>query len=569
MRYKKQLIGFIKQLRKMLQERSRWSKYVSLSTTGEAHPSDAVSIEFPSDAARASRLSKPCLSVRIPAKLTRLMPPTTGEAYPSNATSIELPLDAARAFPEWEKELKELFRVLSDEGEDRNEDLLKIAKEKITALYGADADQKTLEELTKNEKYAEIENFLSISKKIISNSDVSEFANDVACYIIHSESSPGGWYWPLVNSVTIKIPDCHELLEHIVLVDLPGTGDCNKTRDDLWKTKLTECSFVWIVSDINRASTDQDPWGILGHCIEELGPRGECKSINFICTKTDVINPSAYMRSARLTKDQISGDKDQKKVCILHRNENAKTRVKENFENSEIKKRFRTDDHFLNAFTVSSNAFFDHNLNLEPSETEIPKLQDDLRNINKNINRELTRDYVNEAKGVLSLIQSVQLDTDKKTIETKVKVHMEFEKNLMEALNELNNRFDSIYNDLEKCLSKGVEESVQLCVASTNELIAPNIDKRGFHKILQALCKNGGCYWSKNWDVVLDLNRQLAKHLDEYIHEYFDQIFPVNGKTGKSVQEQIDKFSIFQSDSVYPSSDILHYIQNFIKTESM
>ncbi|XP_016410567.1 uncharacterized protein LOC107742181 [Sinocyclocheilus rhinocerous] len=273
------------------------------------------------------------------------------------------------------------------------------------------------------------------------------------------------------------------------------------------------------------------------------------------------------MRSARLTKDQISGDKDQKKVCILHRNENAKTRVKENFENSEIKKRFRTDDHFLNAFTVSSNAFFDHNLNLEPSETEIPKLQDDLRNINKNINRELTRDYVNEAKGVLSLIQSVQLDTDKKTIETKVKVHMEFEKNLMEALNELNNRFDSIYNDLEKCLSKGVEESVQLCVASTNELIAPNIDKRGFHKILQALCKNGGCYWSKNWDVVLDLNRQLAKHLDEYIHEYFDQIFPVNGKTGKSVQEQIDKFSIFQSDSVYPSSDILHYIQNFIKTE--
>ncbi|XP_016106841.1 plastin-3-like [Sinocyclocheilus grahami] len=53
---------------------SRWSKYVSLSTTGEAHPSDAVSTEFPSDAARASWSSKPCLSVRLDVKLTRLMP---------------------------------------------------------------------------------------------------------------------------------------------------------------------------------------------------------------------------------------------------------------------------------------------------------------------------------------------------------------------------------------------------------------------------------------------------------------------------------------------------------------
>ncbi|XP_051728075.1 nuclear GTPase SLIP-GC isoform X1 [Ctenopharyngodon idella] len=468
---------------------------------------------------------------------------------------------------EWEKELEDLFRVLSDESEDRNQDVFDIAVEKITALYGEDADKKTLEELKKDDKFAEIEIFLSISKKTVSNNDVSEFANEVASYILHSESSPGGWYWPLVKSVTFKVPDSHEILEHIVLVDIPGTGDCNKLRDDKWKSKLSECSFVWIVSAINRASTDKDPWGILKHCIEELGPGGECKSINFICTKTDDINPTAYIRSTRLTRDQFSGDKDQKKVCILHRNEHAKTRVKEKFENSEIKKRFSTDGNFLNVFTVSSNAFFDHNLNLEPSETEIPKLQDDLRTLNKNINRELTRDYVNEAKGVLSLIQSVQLDTDKKTVETKVKVYRELEKNLMKALKELDSRFDTIYSDLEQCLSKGVEESVQLCVASTKAMISPNMDKRGFHKILQALCKNGGCYWSKNWDVILDLNKQLAKHIHEYINEYFNLIFPVTGTTGKSVQEQIDKFSIIQSDSAYPVSPILHHIQNFIKTE--
>ncbi len=49
-------------------------KYVSLSTTGKAHPSDAVSIELSLDAARASRLRKLCFSIRLPARLTRQMP---------------------------------------------------------------------------------------------------------------------------------------------------------------------------------------------------------------------------------------------------------------------------------------------------------------------------------------------------------------------------------------------------------------------------------------------------------------------------------------------------------------
>ncbi len=74
---------------------------------------------------------------------------------------------------EWEKQLKDLFRDIKDDSEDRNEDLIEIAVEKITALYGNNADQKTLEELKNDEKFAEIETFLSISKKIISNSNVS------------------------------------------------------------------------------------------------------------------------------------------------------------------------------------------------------------------------------------------------------------------------------------------------------------------------------------------------------------------------------------------------------------
>ncbi|XP_056124364.1 nuclear GTPase SLIP-GC-like [Rhinichthys klamathensis goyatoka] len=505
-----------------------------------------------------------------------LLPSDSYGACTAIVTRVEANLDDANYIAEielfskeeWEKELKDLFRVLSDESEDRNDDLFEIAVEKITAVYGADADRKTLEELQKDHTFFDIETF-SFSKKIISHSDVSEFTNKVACYIQHSEASHGGWYWPLVKSVTIKTPDCHELLEHIALVDIPGTGDCNTVRDDLWKSNLRECSFVWIVSAINRAIKDKEPWGILKHCIEELGPGGKCKHINFICTKTDEINAPGYMRyfviSAKLPR-QLKGKKDQKKMCILHRNNHAKTDVKKRLEQSDIKKIFSTDNDFQ-VFTVSSTAFFDPELNLEPSETDIPKLQDDLMILNKNIKRELTRDYVNEAKGVLSLIQSVQQDTEKKTNETRDSIHKELKNNLKKALNELDNSFDNIYRVLEQLLSKGVENSKQSCVATTKAEIVLNKDGRRFHKILQALCKNRGDYLSRNRDVYIDLNKALAKNLHECLQEDFKKIFPVSGKTGKSLQEEIDKFSISHSVSAHSRSSMLRHIQKFIKTE--
>ncbi|KAL0166733.1 hypothetical protein M9458_038577, partial [Cirrhinus mrigala] len=52
------------------------------------------------------------------------------------------------------KELKDLFEDVKDENEDRNQDFAEIAEEKIAALYGDDADQKTLEELQNDETFA-------------------------------------------------------------------------------------------------------------------------------------------------------------------------------------------------------------------------------------------------------------------------------------------------------------------------------------------------------------------------------------------------------------------------------
>ncbi|XP_056336506.1 nuclear GTPase SLIP-GC-like isoform X2 [Danio aesculapii] len=433
--------------------------------------------------------------------------------------------------------------------------------ERIIAVYGADADKKSLEELKNDAKYAEIDYFLSTKKKTISHTDLFDFRRDVKNLVQNSEDSPGGLYWPLMKSVTIKIPKRQDLLEHIVLFDIPGTGDCNKIRDDLWKSKVRECSSVWIVNGIIRAISSKEPWSIIEHCIQDLGPAGQCKNINFICTRTDDIDIKEYQASAQLSGDQFSPDKNLKTACIHHRNDRAKDSMKKKFETMKPKDRFIAD-----VFTVSSRAYFDNDLHLDQNETEIPKLQDLLKNTNKIIKKELTREYVNQAKGVLFFIQSIKLDTNEEMAKIKAAVRKDYCESFEKALRELNCRFDSLHEIMEQCLSKGVEKSVEQCVSTTKPVIAY---VKPSDKTLQALCRNKGYYWPKNKDAPVDLNKCLAKHIYDNIDEEFNLIFPVVSKnrTGRSVQEQIDKFSIIQNGTVYPPSSMLYHIQSFMKTE--
>ncbi|XP_073680888.1 nuclear GTPase SLIP-GC-like [Garra rufa] len=44
-------------------------------------------------------------------------------------------------------------------------------------------------------------------------------------------------------------------------------------------------------------------------------------------------------------------------------------------------------------------------------------------------------------------------------------------------------------------------------------------------------------------------------------------MFPVSGQTGMSVQEQIDKFTIIQSQPAYLRSSVVRHIQTFIRLE--
>lgn len=57
------------------------------------------------------------------------------------------------------------------------------------------------------------------------------------------------WYWPLVKCVTVKVPD-NDFLDHVTLVDLPGNGDSNRSRDQMW-TEVIHRSHVMFLQSIS------------------------------------------------------------------------------------------------------------------------------------------------------------------------------------------------------------------------------------------------------------------------------------------------------------------------------
>ncbi|KAL7834459.1 hypothetical protein SRHO_G00287060 [Serrasalmus rhombeus] len=463
---------------------------------------------------------------------------------------------------EWKDELKRLLKDLTDDSEERDSAVYRTAKQKIAALYGKETVSKNLENLMKDDHFTGIPEFLKSKPKMLTCEK-------------HDDSSPGRCYWPVVKSVTIKVPNCEDFLKNIVLVDLPGTGDYNKSRDQMWRSKLKDCSTVWIVSTSDRAVSDRNAWEIVSRSIRDMAQGGECRSITFICTKTDDIDPEEYMRLKKLKDEdfritpQVSQYKDKRKTaCILHRNGVAKEDVKRSFkEQHNIKRHLKCDDN-LPVFTVSSKEFFNKDGILTEEQTEIPKLKDLLRTYNNNYTNERASQYISGAHGILSLIQgSKKSDTEMMT--EKTTLYEELKKNLDNQLENLRENCRQIRSSLGEHLSKGARVSEEKCAATTKEIIMNHTDGRGFHRTLTALCENDGVCTSKNGET-RNLNMSLIKPMLDHVDETFNDFFPVQRNvTETSLHANIDMFTIIPKNlfTKHSKSPVLSHMLKFLQTE--
>uniref|UniRef100_A0A6Q2YC44 AIG1-type G domain-containing protein n=1 Tax=Esox lucius TaxID=8010 RepID=A0A6Q2YC44_ESOLU len=320
----------------------------------------------------------------------------------------------------------------------------------------------------------------------------------------------------------------------------------------MWKSFVGNCSAVWIVSDISQAISEKECWEILDSTVSLIGPGGECRSISFICTKTDNIEESA---------------KDNARAIILTRNVITKKKVRETFNKQKDVKKHFSDAESFKVFTVSSKKYnMEKQSELDEKaeewlnglyDTEIPLLQEFLRNLNDHHTR--TSDYISGVDGILSLIQA-----DRNTTDSKEEVCQVLEQTLEHNLKSIVQYMEKPYNAFDQCLSKGVQQSEDSCETLMSEVWKKC---RGQYGIVRCLCKNNGIYKPKgkrNRRKEINLNEHLASCMRSCIDEKFTFYFP-NDKCGP-IRKKIEDFTLDTNSLVEKHKSVSLHLK-FLNTE--
>ncbi|KAM6913305.1 nuclear GTPase SLIP-GC-like [Lycodopsis pacificus] len=420
---------------------------------------------------------------------------------------------------EWKDELrfsKDFLRDNADQESEEDDDRQDIV-EKLSALYGEDWKNKSPDDLMNAKYFKEITEFLLSEGKTLTVKTAKELSAELVRYTRSIPKDGDGkavkrWYWPLVKCVTIKVPN-NDLLKHVTLVDLPGNGDSNKSRNEMWKTVVGSCSTVWIVTDINRAASEKEPWEILEDASSFMGNAGQCQQIHFICTKSDRIEDSEDHSAAGV------------RALILETNDRAKKEVKEEFSKlKEVQKHF--SDGSFKVFTVSSKEFLKQK-RLDRDDTEIPKLQEFLQDLNDCHSE--TLNYVSGARGILSLIQGASRGEG---ADIKTAVYKVLQQKMRVELEKVRKPMRETYLAFGKCLSEGVEESKSSCENILESVIyPPDKSGSGFHMTLKCIVEKDGIHKPKKGKQI-NLNMKLSSCLTESIDEEFKKTFPNEGKCG-------------------------------------
>uniref|UniRef100_A0A480SAS3 Nuclear GTPase SLIP-GC n=1 Tax=Sus scrofa TaxID=9823 RepID=A0A480SAS3_PIG len=206
---------------------------------------------------------------------------------------------------EWKEELKNLVKLLNRteelgrEEEDawNKDEALEEAIWKLQMLYGHGAERKSYEELLRAKPIGKIPPSRVITLKA---EEAEELSVKLDPYI---RTQRRGWaggpdetqIWPLIKLVEVTLPKSELIPEGVVLVDIPGTGDFNSKRDEMWRKTIDKCSVIWVISDIERVSGGRAHEDLLNESIKAC-QRGFCRDVALVVTKTDKLHLPEYLR---------------------------------------------------------------------------------------------------------------------------------------------------------------------------------------------------------------------------------------------------------------------------------
>ncbi|XP_032991262.1 nuclear GTPase SLIP-GC isoform X3 [Rhinolophus ferrumequinum] len=416
---------------------------------------------------------------------------------------------------EWKEELKNLTKLLHRTEElggeevdawDRD-DAMEEAIWKLQILYGNGAEKKNYEELLRAKPKGKIPTSRIITLKA---EEAGELSVKLDPYIRTKRRDWQGesaetQIWPLIKHVEVTLPKSELIPEGVVLVDIPGTGDFNSKRDEMWKKTIDKCSVIWVISDIERVSGGRTHEDLLNESIKAC-QRGFCRDIALVVTKTDKLYLPEYLRERKVVNRKLPAD------CKV-------------LEASNL------------VYTVSAQEYWQQAL-LTEEETEIPKLREYIRKRLLDKKRRMVTKYVTEAFGLLLLTDSFSC-TDNLPNEY---LHMSGLRGFVEEkIQLLEKAIDQCFAPILQPLQEGIRNARTSYRRILGACLVRSRGNQGFHQTLKAVCLKNGIYASRTL-ARIDLNAAITQPIYDQIDPVFGGIFRAGTPTNSALMPHIDAF---------------------------
>ncbi|KAM5264102.1 nuclear GTPase SLIP-GC [Ctenodactylus gundi] len=446
---------------------------------------------------------------------------------------------------EWKEELRNLTKLLhrteEADGEDVDawdrDDAVEEAIWKLQMVYGTRAERRSYEDLLRAKPRGKIPPSRIITLKA---EEAGALSIKLDPYIRTQRREGDGeaaesWIWPLIKHVEVTLPRNALIPEGIVLVDIPGTGDFNSKRDEMWKKTIDKCSVIWVISDVERVSGRRAHEDLLNESIKAC-QRGFCRDIALVVTKTDKLHLPEYLRERKVGNSAVRSQRE----AVLERNEMIKLQ-RSSVLKEKLKRKLPADAKVLEGsdlvYTVSAQEYWQQAL-LSEEESEIPKLRGYIRKRFLDQKRRMVTKYVTEAFGLLLLTDSFN------SVENLPNEHLH-----MSGLRRfVEERVGLLEKAIEQCLAhmeQPLQEGVRAARTSYRRLLGACLVRsrgnQGFHQTLKAVCLKNGIYASRTL-ARIDLNEAITQPIYDQIDPIFGGIFRAGKPTALALMAHIEAF---------------------------
>ncbi|XP_024424605.2 nuclear GTPase SLIP-GC isoform X1 [Desmodus rotundus] len=446
---------------------------------------------------------------------------------------------------EWKEELKNLTKLLhrteelgkEEADEWDRDDAVEEAIWKLRMLYGDGAERKSYEELLRAKPKGKIPTSRIITLKA---EEAGELSVKLDPYIRTKRRDWDGesaetHIWPLIKHVEVTLSKSELIPEGVVLVDIPGTGDFNSKRDEMWKKTIDKCSVIWVISDIERVSGGRTHEDLLNESIKAC-QRGFCRDVALVVTKADKLHLPEYLRERKVGKRAILSQRE----AVLERNEMIKLQ-RNRILKEKLKRKLPADPKALGAsdlvYTVSAQEYWQQAL-LTEEETEIPRLREYIRKRLLDKRRRMVTKFVTEAFGLLLLTDSFNCPENP----PNEHLHMSgLRRFVEEQVQLLEKAIDRCFAHIAQPLQEGVRNARTSYRRILGACLVRSRGNQGFHQTLKAVCLKNGIYASRTLPRI-DLNEAITQPIYDQIDPVFGGIFRAGTPTGSALMPHIDAF---------------------------